>query len=216
MSNMKKIDSKLLGSILMFIIPIAMGIIYYNQLPNEMAVHFDSQNVPNGFAPKWFALFGLPVLLLVIHVFSIFMIQNDPKKNGQSKVVKGLMYWFVPVLSIVMEAFLIAYGVGKIFDMNTYALLGVGILTIIAGNYLPKSRQNCSIGIRLPWTLSSEENWNKTHRMAGKLWVVSGMLISLLALLGYSNILLLVVLVMVLVPSIYSYVLYRNVNKSNG
>lgn len=211
MSNIKKVDSKFWGGIMMFIIPITLGIIYYDQLPSKMAVHFNSQNVADGFAPKWFALFGIPVFLILIHGFSIFTVQNDPKKDGHSKVVKGMMYWLIPVLAIIMEIVFIAYGLGKAFNITTYVLAGVGVLTMILGNYLPKSRQNYSVGIKLPWTLASEEIWNKTHRMAGKLWIVSGMLMTLLAILDYPNILALIVLVMVIVPCIYSYTLYRNI-----
>lgn len=211
MNNIKKMDSQFWVSIIMFIIPITLGMIYYNQLPNEMAVHFNSQNVADSFAPKWFALFGIPVFLILIHGFSIFTVQNDPKKSGHSKVVKGMLYWLIPLLAIIMEIAFIAYGLGKAFNITTYVLAGVGVLTMILGNYLPKSRQNYSVGIKLPWTLSSEENWNKTHRMAGKLWIVSGALITLLAILGYPNILLLIVFIMVIVPCIYSYTLYRNI-----
>lgn len=209
MSNRKKINSQILGSFLMFIIPIILGIIYYKQLPNEMAVHFNNQNVADGFAPKWFALFALPLFMILVHGFSLFVIQNDPKKDGHSKVVKRIMYWFIPVLTIFMEINLIAYGLDKAFNITTYVLVGLGIFTMILGNYLPKSRQNFSVGIKLPWTLSSEENWNRTHLMAGKVWLVSGLLMILLVILGYPNMVIVIVFAMAIIPTIYSYRLYK-------
>lgn len=209
MSHKKKIDSQFIASSMMFIVPILLGIIFYKQLPDEMAVHFNNQNVANGFAPKWFALFGIPVFLIVVHSLGIFTVQNDPKKNGHSKVVKGIMYWLIPILAVIMQIVFIAYGLDKSFNITTYVFIGVGILTIILGNYLPKSRQNYSIGIKLPWTLASEENWNKTHRMAGKLWMVSGLLIILLGVIGYLDAVGFIILAIVAVPSIYSFILYR-------
>lgn len=209
MSNQKKIDSKFIVSSIMFTVPVLLGAIFYKQLPDEMAVHFNSQNVADGFAPKWVALFGIPLFMLVIHSFSIFMMQNDPKKSGHSKAVKGIMYWCIPVLAVIMQIAFIAYGLGKSFNIATYVFAGVGVLTIILGNYLPKSRQNYSIGIKLPWTLSNEENWNKTHRMAGKLWIICGFLMTLLAVLGYPHVLVLIIAGMVIVPTIYSFTLYK-------
>lgn len=209
MSNRKKIDSQFIASIIMFIIPILLGIRFYKQLPDEMAVHFNSQNIADGFAPKWFALFGIPAFMILIHSFSVFTVKNDPKKNGHSKVVKGILYWLIPVLAVIMQIAIIAYGLDKSFDITTYVLAGVGVLTVILGNYLPKSRQNYSIGIKLPWTLASEENWNKTHRMAGKVWMICGLLITILAILGYPNMLLLMIAVMVIVPGVYSFTLYK-------
>lgn len=90
----------------------------------------------------------------------------------------------------------------------------VGVVFIIIGNYLPKCRQSYTVGIKLPWTLDSEENWNRTHRMAGGLWMAGGAVLMLLSLLGQISVFIFlpVVLVMTLVPTVYSYLLYRKLN----
>ena len=86
----------------------------------------------------------------------------------------------------------------------------MGLLFILIGNYLPKTKQSYTMGIRLPWTLSSEENWNRTHRLAGFLWVLCGVLFIVMSFIGWSLPLFLILLaVMILVPLIYSYLLYR-------
>ena len=87
----------------------------------------------------------------------------------------------------------------------------VGILFVVIGNYLPKTKQSYTMGIKLPWTLASEENWNRTHRLAGFLWVIGGILLILLTLLRLWNTwtFLLVIIPMSVVPMIYSYLLYR-------
>jgi uncharacterized membrane protein len=90
----------------------------------------------------------------------------------------------------------------------------VGLMFIIVGNLLPKCRQSYTLGIKLPWTLHNEENWNKTHRLAGKLWVVGGIITMASALIGSFWILLSVLILMVAIPTIYSYCLYRKQAKA--
>lgn len=210
MSNIKNKNSKFFVSILIFIIPIILGVIYYNRMPDEMAVHFNLQNVADGFAPKWFALFCIPAFLMLGHIIIIAAINHDPKSSGHSKAVKNIMYFFIPVLSIIMQISFILFGLGKGFNISTIIFALFGVLMIVLGNYLPKSRQNYSIGIKIPWTLASEDNWNKTHLMAGKLWVVCGILMVISALLGYLYLIFIIISVIVIIPCIYSYILYKN------
>lgn len=212
--NKKRVGSMFIGSLSMFLVALILGAVYFNQLPDEMAVHFDSNNVENGFAPKWFALFGIPVLLMIVHCIVITMIQNDPKKANQSKVVKLISFWLCPILSVLMQIAFISYGFDKQFDMATYVSAGMGVLFMVIGNYLPKSRQNYTIGIKLPWTLSSEENWNKTHRLAGWLWILCGLLMIILSLITNSIYTLFIIIIMVFVPMGYSFTLYKREKKN--
>jgi len=86
----------------------------------------------------------------------------------------------------------------------------MGLLFILIGNYLPKTKQSYTMGIKLPWTLASEENWNRTHRLAGFLWVLGGVYFIVMSFIGWSLIAFLIPLaVMVLIPAVYSYLLYR-------
>jgi uncharacterized membrane protein len=86
----------------------------------------------------------------------------------------------------------------------------MGILFIVIGNYMPKTRQNYTIGIKVPWALDNEENWNRTHRLAGYLWVAGGIALVILALAGLTNPVLMigVVLFFTLVPTFYSWWLH--------
>ena len=85
----------------------------------------------------------------------------------------------------------------------------MGLVFVAVGNYLPKCRLNYTIGIKIPWTLNSEENWNKTHRLAGFVWVIGGVLIAVLSIFSTLWLIFPVILVMTLIPMIYSYLLYR-------
>ena len=94
-------------------------------------------------------------------------------------------------------------------DVSLIMPLFLGAVFIIIGNYLPKCKQNYTIGIKIPWTLNSEENWNRTHRFAGWLWTFSGIVVMLTGFFGGFWIFFIVVLLMVLIPFAYSYMLHR-------
>ena len=86
----------------------------------------------------------------------------------------ALIFWLVPVISLLANCstYLIALGVD--FSIEIFISALIGVFFIVLGNYMPKLQQNYTIGIKLPWTLNSEENWNRTHRLGGKLYIVMG------------------------------------------
>ena len=89
----------------------------------------------------------------------------------------------------------------------------VGIILAAVGLFLPKFKQNSTAGIRLPWTLNSEENWEKTHRLAGGVWIAGGLLITLTSPLSNVWILMVILLVMILIPLLYSFWYSKQENK---
>ena len=89
----------------------------------------------------------------------------------------------------------------------------VSVIFIIMGNLIPKCRQTYTLGIRLPWTLASEENWNKTHRFAGKVWFIGGILSLILSFLGQLSIILWILLPLGLLPTVYSFIHYVKYDK---
>jgi uncharacterized membrane protein len=116
----------------------------------------------------------------------------------------------VPVTSILVAAIEYPVNLGYQIDITFYMELLLGVLFVIIGNYLPKARQNYTIGIRIPWTLANEENWNRTHRLAGYLWMIGGilMIIACLSRLVPAEWLIGLFLIMALEPCIYSYWLH--------
>jgi uncharacterized membrane protein len=89
----------------------------------------------------------------------------------------------------------------------------VGVMFIVVGNLLPKCRQTYTMGIKLPWTLASEENWNATHRFGGTVWVIGGIVTLLTAFFGNFWVLMVILAVMCIVPTVYSYRYYRKHEK---
>ena len=102
-----------------------------------------------------------------------------------------------------------AIALGKAVDALLLMPLVMGVLFLIIGNYMPKCKQNYTIGIKIPWTLDNEENWNKTHRFAGFLWVICGIAIMITGFLGSFWIFLPIALLMVIAPIVYSYLLHK-------
>ena len=145
---------------------------------------------------------------LLLHV----IINNDPKNNGGGSVVATISKWTIPVVSVIVFALCSIYGLGYNLSSTKYVIVAVGILIIFIGNYLPKCRQNYTVGIKLPWTLNDINNWNKTHRMAGVLWIICGILFAVSAFLGRVGevSIIILIIVMVCVPTAYSFLLYKN------
>lgn len=200
---------------LIILCPILLGVYYWNSLPEQMATHFNFNNEVDGYSHKAIAVIGLPVFLLGMHWLCAVMTAHDPRKKNISKKVYQLMLWICPVISMLLAATLYPLNLGITLDIGYIALLFMGGFFAILGNFLPKLRQNYTIGIKLPWTLASEENWNKTHRLAGYLWVVCGLIIlfgtmaGLLSKVGAVAIF----MIMLLVPSVYSFVFHLKANK---
>ena len=151
-------------------------------------------------------------IMLVVHWLALIITAKDKRNEEQSPKVLGLLFWICPLISVMTSAISAAIILGIDFKMS-YILGPITALTmIIFGNYLPKCKQNFFIGLRLTWTLANEENWNVTHRFAGKLWVGGGALIAVFVFLPdviFLFFMLGVVLVATVVPSVYSYVYYK-------
>ena len=191
------------------LLPILAGVILWNQLPEQIPTHWNFAGEIDGWSSKPFAIFGLPLILLGLHWLCALGTFADPKKKNHSTKILHLVLWIVPVVSALLSALTYAAAMGNEVRMEVVMPVFIGLVLAIVGNYLPKCKQNYTIGIKIPWTLNSEENWNKTHRFAGRLWVVCGLVIMLTGFFGGFWIFLGVVLLMVLAPFIYSYVLHR-------
>ena len=188
------------------ILPVLIGIICWDRLPDVMATHFGMNNEANGFSSKAFAVFGLPLVLLAVLWVGAFVTAHDPKRQNISPKMFSLMLWIAPAISLVVAATVYPVNLGYELDITFISELLLGLMFTIIGNYLPKARQNYTIGIKIPWTLANEENWNRTHRLAGYLWMACGILMIIMCLTRFVPFewLIGLFLIMVLVPCIYS------------
>ncbi len=194
---------------LVILLPVLAGLILWNQLPEKMPSHWNAAGEIDGWSSKPFAVFGMPLILLAFQWLCTLGTCADPKKANHSGKILHLVLWIIPVLSVLMSVLTYAVALGKEVRMEVIMPVVIGLILAVIGNYLPKCKQNYTIGIKIPWTLNSEENWNRTHRFAGRLWVVCGLVIMLTGFLGGFWIFFGVALLMVLAPFVYSYMLHR-------
>ncbi|MFA6857880.1 MAG: SdpI family protein [Treponema sp.] len=185
--------------------PIIWGLYFWNQLPAEIAIHFDLYGNANGFVPKWGAVFFLPIFFAILN----FIVNTSTIKQISNKNKSYMSKIAVPVVGILISGFIILKTLKTDITVNSVVFTAVSLFFIFAGNYLPKIRRNKHTGIRLPWIANNDRLWFKTHRFTGYLWVIFGF-ISLFGSFSNLNIIIFAVssCTMVILPIIYSLILY--------
>ncbi|MBR4965208.1 MAG: SdpI family protein, partial [Lachnospiraceae bacterium] len=199
-------------SSLMTLSPILIGLLLWNRLPEQIVTHWDMKGTPDGSMGKALAVFLPPLLCLILHLFCAFITTRDSENKRQYRKIVSQCLWITPVIVLLTSCWVFAFALGTEFNLTMMLFAVIGIAFILIGNYMPKCRQNYFIGIKITWTLHSEENWNRTHRFAGKIWVLGGFLFLLAsALPGVAAAVVMSTagVLMVLVPVIYSYLFYR-------
>lgn len=207
----KKNIKLLIITSIIIILPMLVGVILWNKLPDKIPTHWNSKGEVDQYSSKAFTLFGLTGILLAVQWLCAIATSFDPKKQNHPTKILHLVFWIIPVLSVVLYTITYLTAMGLDAKMEILLPIIVGLILAIVGNYLPKCKQNYTIGIKIPWTLNSEENWNRTHRFAGKLWVIGGVLIMLSGLLQNAFIWVFIpaIILMVFAPLTYSFILYK-------
>jgi len=190
------------------LLPIALSILLYNGLPERIAVHFDNAGTPDSYLPKALAAFGLPLLLAGVNLYAHFRLSADPKVENSAASLRILAKWLVPVVSLIIMPVTLFTAMGKNVPIVMIVTAIAGLAIVISGNYLPKCKRNYTIGIKLPWTLDDEENWNHTHRFSGFVWAAGGMLIIAGAFLEIPYLTAAVAACLIILPVGYSYLFF--------
>lgn len=204
----KKNKWKLLLSSLLILLPVLFGFAMWDQLPMQMPIQMSG----NGGANRLFAVVGLPLILLAFQWLCLLLSARDIKGNAQNNKVFSLVIWIIPVLSLFSSGTIYASALGKAPDVVQYSFLLFGLLFTVLGNYLPKCKQSFTTGIKIKWTLANEENWYATHRFAGKIWTVGGLVVmacTFLPLVAAVWTAFTVMFAACLIPTVYSYRYYK-------
>jgi len=210
-----KNNTQVILSTLVCLLPIILSLILYDKLPNQLPIHFGMNGEPDNYASKAIAAFLLPCLLAALNLFVHIIMNADPKRKNANIVVRGVALWTSPIVSLIFVPITLFKGMGYDIPIETVSFSLIGLMYLILGNYMPKSRQSYTVGIRLPWTLDNEENWNKTHRFGGFVWVLGGLAIIVNAFIGNFYFFFAVTALLVILPIIYSYLLYRKQSNEN-
>lgn len=200
---------KLILTSIATLLPVAIGLLLWKDLPDMIATHWGLSGEPDKYSSKAFAVFVLPLLLLAIHWVCVFATKLDPKHKDINPKMFSVVLWICPAISIVMNTMVYFIALGKEIKFVFVVIAFMGLLLTVIGNYLPKCRQSYTMGIKLPWTLDNEENWNKTHRFAGALWVIGGIVLCATAIFESFIIFFSIMAVMVIAPTVYSYLHYK-------
>ena len=205
---LKKNKGLMILTSVIILLPVLAGILLWDRLPERMATHWGGNGEADGWSSRPAAVFGLPLFLLAIHWLGVWMTGQDRRNRNQNEKILQMMFWIAPVISLFGMGSTYAAALGQPPRIDRLAMLLLGIVFTIIGNYLPKCRQNDTIGIKIIWTLSDEENWNATHRLAGKIWTAGGLLLLLCAFLPGTVlpwVMPVVLGIMVVIPIVYSW-----------
>lgn len=209
---------KELPLILLVIAPLIYLLSIWNTLPAEVPMHYDISGKIDRYGSKTELLIFTLSLPLFVYLIFLFIPRIDPKGKIKAMGNKYFRLKFVIVLFMSVLSAYIVYAAGKGTETNGNGILAVlGLLFMFLGNYFQSLKPNYFIGIRTPWTLENETVWKETHKIAGKIWLVSGLVIIMLSFLLKPEIFtyafLGVIAVMVLVPVVFSYKKYRELKK---
>src|SRR4030095_268456 len=200
------------------LVPLVYLFSIWDGLPEEMAMHFDLKGNPDRYGNKS-ELLVMTAVLSAMSILIYFVLSNiykiDPKKYAaDNKDRLHRMGFAVAVFIIALTCFIIySTSKGNMKMSMRYIFAGVGLLLCLIGNYMHTIKPNYFAGLRLPWTLNNEDNWRKTHLLAGKLWFIGGLATAILCLLvpdRFAIVLFFIAtIILILVPVIYSYRLYK-------
>ena len=180
---MKKYKKQLILSSIVILLPIVFGLIMWDRLPESFATHWGVDGQADSWMDKGLAIFLLPVLMLGMNFFCAWITEITNRGNDQSPKVMNLVFCLIPAISLMSNGMVYAIAMGKVWDMTSMMPILMGLMFVVIGNYLPKCTRNSTVGIKVKWTLSNDENWNATHRFAGKTWVAGGVISVFSALL---------------------------------
>ena len=207
-------------TIIIILISFAVGVYFYPQFPDKMASHWNIQGEVDGYISKFWGAFLMPIVCLGLFLLFLLIPRIDPLKRNIEKFRKYFDTFIVLIILFLFYVYLLTvfWNVGISFNMSRVILPAIGILFYYIGVLLKHAKRNWFIGIRTPWTLSSDNVWEKTHKLGSKLFKTAGVI----ALLGifFQSLAIWLILVPVILVSVYtifySYFEYKKENHGNN
>jgi uncharacterized membrane protein len=201
----------------MILISFVVGIYFYPQMPDKIASHWNAQGQVDGYMSKFWGMFLIPIVSIGLFLLFILIPRIDPLKENIEKFRKYFDGFIVIVFLFLLYIYFltILWNIGMRFDMGQAIAPAMGLLFYFVGVLVENSKRNWFIGIRTPWTLSSEIVWDKTHKIGGKLFKLAGVIAFIGAFTKeYAIILIIGPIVLVSVYTVvYSYFEYQKETK---
>jgi len=205
---------------LLLLVGTAAGLLLWNRLPDQMASHWDINDQVNGYMPKVWGVFMMPLIVLGMSVLFLVIPGIDPLKANiaQFRETFNLFIVLIVAFMLYIHGLTLAWSLGYTnFKMSTSMLPAMGLLFIFIGFMLRKAKRNFFIGIRTPWTLSSDTVWDKTHQLGAILFMASGVLAFIGGIFGGMTafwFLFVPLIGSTIFLLIYSYVIYQQETKA--
>jgi len=220
---MRKIKDNLgtfIITLVVLLLPMLIGVILWNKLPDVIATHWGPDGNPDGYSSRAVAVFAMPATLMGLHLI-VSLVTAKKDINVISDKLFRILLWICPVIGIVVATIIYAVALGYEVNMLFVLLMLIGIIYIAVGNYLPKARQNHFVGARVKWTLESKKNWEHTNRFSAKIMVALGLIYIICAVLSIfvemkAAVVVIVcgtIIVAVLATILYSYLYYLKHNQ---
>lgn len=200
--------------VLLVVVTSLAALYFYSQFPAQVATHWNFAGEPDAYGGRVGAAFGFAALVPALYALLMLFPYLDPKRERYAEF-RGVYLGFRGLLMAVMLVIYLAAGLwnlGYPVRINYVVPLVIGLLFLFIGNYMAKLKPNWFMGIRTPWTLSSENVWNRTHRVGGWAFVIFGLVLMLTPFLPARFGLWLLVFGMVLLvfgTIVYSYLIFR-------
>jgi len=193
---------------------------FYPQMPERMASHWNSQGQVDGYMSKFWGLFLMPIISVVLSFFFLLIPRIDPSKENIKKFRKYFDKFTILITAFLFYVYLLTifWNIGIKFNMSQLMTPALGILFYYCGVLIENTKRNWFIGIKTPWTLSNEKVWDKTHKIGGKLFKIIGIIAFLgIFLPKYAVLFVLIPVILTVIYTVtYSYFEYqRQINSAN-
>lgn len=204
-------------AISIIVVSFILAIFLYPRMPEQMASHWNSQGEVDDYMTKFWGLFLMPIISVVSFILFLLIPRLDPLKKNIDKFRKYYDNFIVLFMAFLFYVYLLTifFNLGFRFNMTEMILPAFAILFVYVGVLLENAKKNWFIGIRTPWTLSNDKVWDKTHKLSGTLFKVAGLfMVGGMFFNEYAFLFLLIPLIVIcIVPIVYSYVEYKKIIK---
>ncbi len=196
------------------VVAVAVSVWAYSRLPQVVATHWNLQGTPDGYSSRFWAAAVMPLAIAGLTGLFNVLPKVDPRHENYAKFLNT--YWLIAnavlVFAAVAHALILANALGYTVQVDRLLPVGVGLLFAFLGNYLTRVEPNWFIGVRTPWTLSSDAVWRKVHRTAGWLFVIAGVVIAAGAFAprnAFVPLFIATIVVAAAIPVVQSYILWK-------
>ena len=211
---MKKINVKsLVITSIVCLLPIILGLIFYNKLPESITIHWGIDNNPNGYFSKPVFVFGMPIMMVALQIFCCIVNGLSDKNPEANKKAVTVYKWIIPILSIVMYVITIIYALGNKLDIRKIVMIILGVMLVVIGNYLPKTKGYRYVKFG---KVKDEHLKQKIARASGYMLIIDGILFMISTLFKPSTIIIFIGIIILETIILHIYIHIQNKKKIGG